>query len=88
MLGIAEQTLRHDRVNGHLGIPYYRVGGRIAYSTDDLSAWLSKRREIPSSPSAPSGRRRGRASKREQLQASRLGISVSEMRTRSVEGAL
>lgn len=84
LLGIAEQSLRHDRVSGRLGIPYYRVGARIAYSTDDLTAWLSARREVPSPTTKPERRPRGRATKREQLEASRRGITVSELRTRNL----
>jgi len=74
ILGISAMTLRRDRCDGRLGIPFTRIAGRIVYPLVALEAWLDQHtrptppRPSPTTPAegAPR-RRRGRPTKAEQL---------------------
>lgn len=43
-IGLKVSTLESDACTRKLGIPFYRIGGRIAYRRSDLDAWLETRR--------------------------------------------
>lgn len=47
LLGISPWTLRSNRSKG-VGIPYYKVGGRVKYRLDDINEWLHGKRVVPS----------------------------------------
>lgn len=75
ILGVSAMTLRRDRRDGHLGIPFARIGGRVVYPRAALERWLVERtRPTPPAPPPPPvpvleqpRRRRGRPTKAEQI---------------------
>jgi excisionase family DNA binding protein len=59
-LGLAPRTLRRVKDKGG-GIPYYKLGAKVVFDTDDLDAYLEAARvemEATPSPSPPIARRR------------------------------
>lgn len=70
ILGVSAMTLRRDRRDGRLGIPFTRIGGRVVYPRVALEQWLMERTR-PAPTLAPVAeeprRRRGRPTKAEQL---------------------
>ena len=70
ILGVSAITLRRDRSDGRLGIPFVRIGGRIVYPRAALEQWLTERTAatppvlVPAAE--PPRRRRGRPTKAEQ----------------------
>lgn len=51
-LGIQPNTLEKWRVHGE-GPPHYRLGRRILYKMEDVSAWLDQRRVASTSAAMP-----------------------------------
>jgi hypothetical protein len=47
MIGIEPPSLAKDRMQGHLGIPYIKIGRRVVYSVEDLKAWVGNNRQTP-----------------------------------------
>ena len=41
-LGLSISTLRSDRLNGGLGIPYFKIGRLVRYEKSELDAWLKQ----------------------------------------------
>ena len=84
LLGVSVQMLHRDRARGDLGVPYAKIGDRVVYRVADLDAWLAGRLVYPrgfepaKSKSVPG--RPGRPGKREQIEASRLGLSIRDYR--------
>lgn len=82
-LRLSEQTLRHDRCSGRLGIPFLKVGRRVFYDVGVLTCWLTSQRHVPPRPAFNAAKvRKGRATKREEVEARRKGVTVSELRRR------
>jgi hypothetical protein len=64
-LNLGESTLEKDRLTGRLGIPYVKLGKRVAYDPTVLDEWITKCRRASTSepaakppkaiPSSPSG---------------------------------
>ena len=44
-LGIAPQTLAEWRCSGRYGLPFVKIGGRVAYRMADLEEWVARRRQ-------------------------------------------
>jgi predicted DNA-binding transcriptional regulator AlpA len=51
VLRIREQTLAIWRLTNRYGLPFVKVGGRVAYKETDIAAFLS-RRTVGGDPSA------------------------------------
>ena len=49
LLNSTNSSLEKDRATGHLGVPYVRAGRRVVYRLEDLDAWLTANRIMPSS---------------------------------------
>ena len=48
-LGLATSTLEKDRITGRLGIPFLKLGRRVAYDLRDLEAWIDRHRRTSTS---------------------------------------
>jgi hypothetical protein len=46
-LDLAQQTLRHDRCHGHLGIPYIKLRHGVRYRLSTLIKWIDGRERLP-----------------------------------------
>ena len=80
-------TLRKDRLDGRLGIPYRPIGGSKLYCPDDVVAWLSDRPlVVPTRQTKLANEKppfnRYKPSKEESVKAERLGITVGDLRAR------
>lgn len=85
LLNLSVVTLRRDRRDGRLGIPFCRLGRQIGYRIADLEAWLAAAVRVAAAvPRSTPLRRRGRPSNREQDQAASAGMSVAEFRAAEV----
>jgi hypothetical protein len=51
-LGIPERSLESARGRGN-GPPFYKIGQRVVYDTDELDAWLVARRRTSTSDPGP-----------------------------------
>jgi hypothetical protein len=51
-LNLGESTLEKDRITGRLGIPYVKLGKRVAYDPVMLDEWIAKRRRTSTSQAA------------------------------------
>jgi len=40
-LGLSKSLLEKDRVTGHLGIPFLKLGRAVVYDTRKLDEWLA-----------------------------------------------
>lgn len=89
-LRVSESWLRHDRYQGHWGLRFYRLGGRVLYRVQDLEEYLQQRALVPEKSSRPAAAqvRKGRSTKTEQFEARRQGISVAELRRRKAGGGV
>jgi hypothetical protein len=78
-------SLRKDRLDGRLGVPYRLLGGGILYSPADVDLWLSGAplvvppRHVASDKSRPA-LKRGKPTKAESVQAERLGLTIKQFR--------
>jgi hypothetical protein len=41
-LGLSKSLLEKDRVSGHLGIPFLKLGRAVVYDTRKLDVWLAE----------------------------------------------
>lgn len=87
-LKLPEQSLKHDRSAGRFGIPFYKVGQRVFYDRDELDAWLDGCRKVPHVEKKKEEVRKGRATKREEVEARGLGITVPALRARRAGGGV
>ncbi|MEW6292795.1 MAG: helix-turn-helix domain-containing protein [Pseudomonadota bacterium] len=91
-LNTSPSTLRRDRATGHAGgIPFVRIGARVVYVREALECWLREQQQRPATRSALTatrGLKRGRPTKKEQLDAARLGLNVAQLRAREAAGAV
>lgn len=78
LVGLSASTLRRDRARGSLGIPFVSIGAAVRYSPEAIREWIQAR--LAPSPAAQSEgnasalapRRRGRPSKKEQIERLRV----------------
>jgi hypothetical protein len=47
-LGVKERTLEDYRLRGG-GPPFYKIGARVVYESDELDTWLAARRRTSTS---------------------------------------
>jgi len=47
LLGLSPSNLEKDRVKGHLGVPYAKVGRRVLYEFAELRHWLDANKVVP-----------------------------------------
>jgi hypothetical protein len=47
LLGLSPSSLEKDRVQGHLGVPYAKVGRRVLYEFAGLRHWLEAHKVTP-----------------------------------------
>jgi predicted DNA-binding transcriptional regulator AlpA len=40
LISVSEETLYKDRVHGHLGIPFVKMGSRVVYPKSKVEEWL------------------------------------------------
>lgn len=89
-LRVSESRLRHDRCEGHWGLRFYRLGGRVLYRREDLDRFVLSQAQTPAPPQAVQASgldiKRGRSTKLEQHRAKKLGITVAELRRRDAGG--
>lgn len=82
-IGVSVMTLRRDRRDGRLGIPFIRIGGRVLYPRGPLEKWNADHTRVTSpcaiagAPVSRAQRGRGRPRKAEQI-----------ARARAAEGAV
>lgn len=91
-LNTSQSTLRRDRATGHAGgIPFVRIGARVVYMREALERWLHEReqRPVPRQNATPAPRvRRGRPTRKEQIEAAQLGLTIAQLREREAAEAL
>ena len=46
-IGLSPPTLATDASTHRLGIPFYKIGSRVAYRRSDLDFWIESRRVDP-----------------------------------------
>jgi hypothetical protein len=46
-LGLAQQTLRHDRVHGRLNVPFIKLQHGVRYRLSTLVKWIDRRERLP-----------------------------------------
>jgi len=72
-------SLRKDRMDGRLGVPYRRVGGMCLYNPQEVLLWLAGKPIVQPKPS-PSTASIGASTKAERVEAKRRGVTVKELR--------
>lgn len=83
-------TLRKDRLDGRLGVPYRSLGGQCLYCPADIEMWLSgtpvicPKRNSSLEKVKPS-KKLGKPTKAESVEAQRKGISVRNLRAQQVD---
>lgn len=77
-------SIRKDRLDGRIGLPFRRLGGTILYNPSEIWAFIAGNPIIqPERHPAlkkSAGKGRGRPKKEESISAKRQGISVSQLR--------
>ena len=82
-------TLRKDRLDGRLGVPYRPFGGQCLYWPEDIERWLSStpiiypKRNSSLEKVKPS-KKLGKPNKAESVEAERKGISVRNLRAQKI----
>ena len=77
-------TLRKDRLDGRLGVPYLTIGGAKLYCPDLVFKWLAGVPVVIPKPHAITKQniKKGKPSKQESVEAERLGLTVKEFRAK------
>lgn len=79
-------TLRKDRLDGRLGVPFRRIGQAIYYSFDDVLRFLQGTPVVIPKRNAVFDKKpilkRGKPTNSERVEAERMGISVPELRAK------
>ena len=83
-------TLRKDRLDGRLGVPYRSLGGQCLYCPADIEIWLSGTPTIypkrhPSLEKVKPSKNSGKPTKAESIEAERKGISVRDLRAQQID---
>lgn len=87
-LPFSKSALQKDRFDGRLSIPFSPIGGRVFYDVEVVLGWLEglpvviPTRSTQAQANKPKAARRGKPSKTETMAASRLGITVPELRAK------
>ena len=77
-------SMRKDRRDGRLGIPYRIFGESFFYCPDDINKWLGGIPIVipkPKSNFSKTPHKKGRPSIKEQMEAEKRGITVKELRS-------